>query len=102
MSSNVLNQGQEERARKNHSLIMQRLASVGNAAVALAIGVDESTVSRMKTDKLLELATILSVLDLKVVPASMKIFDEKTVEVLLYGHQQWVNSIESAHQLEGE
>lgn len=100
MSAPSLSPDQAAQARKNAYLIMQRLASVGNAPVALAVGCDESTISRMKPEKFQELATILAVLDLKVVPKGMKCFDEKTVEVLLYGHQQWVQSIESPQQLE--
>lgn len=100
MAAPQLTQDQALKARKSLAILMQRLASVGNAATALAAGCDEATISRMKNEKFEQLCQILTALDLKVVPDSMKCFDEKTVEVLLYGHQQWMKSIESPQQLE--
>ena len=51
MSTSPLNQEQTVRARKNNAVLMQRLASVGNAPVAFAVGCDEATISRMKPEK---------------------------------------------------
>lgn len=41
-----LSTSEEERARKYEALILQRLASTGLAAAAMAAEVDESTISR--------------------------------------------------------
>ncbi|UZM14839.1 lambda phage CII family protein [Pseudomonas kielensis] len=68
MSTSPLSQEQTVRARKNNAVLMQRLASVGNAPVAFAVGCDEATISRMKPEKFEQFAQILAVLDLKIVP----------------------------------
>lgn len=100
MTANQLNPEQEARARKNYSLIVQRLASVGNAPVALAVGCDESTISRMKPEKFKELAQILAVLDLKVVGSEMKCFDEKEIGAILHLAKSKLSAVESVEQLE--
>ncbi len=99
MSTPQLNPEQEARARKIYSLIVQRLASVGNAPVALAVGCDESTISRMKPEKFLELARILAVLDLKVVPKGMRCFDERDIEAILYQAKRWMDHVQGVDQL---
>ncbi len=86
-------------ARKNRAVVMQALARAGQKAVALAIGKDLSTVSRWQGAPMEEMVMILAALDLKVVPITMRCFDEKTVEALLHGHRQWLASIEHPSQL---
>lgn len=63
------------RSRKNASLILQRLASLGQAAVADSLGVSESTVSRWKDGDIEKTALTLAVLGLRVVRE-----DEATVD----------------------
>lgn len=100
MTTNKLSPDQDARARKNYSYLMQKLASVGNLAVAEAVGVDESTISRMKPEKFQEFARILAVLDLKVVPNEMKCFDEKEIGAILQLARSRMVDIESVEQLE--
>ncbi|MHB9798456.1 CII family transcriptional regulator [Pseudomonas sp. MT3] len=100
MSTPQLNPEQEARARKIYSLVVQRLASVGNAPVALAVGCDESTISRMKPEKFLEFARILAVLDLKVVGSEMKCFNEKEIGAILHLAKSKLSEVESVEQLE--
>lgn len=100
MTTNKLSPDQDARARKSYSYLMQKLASVGNLAVAEAIGVDESTISRMKPEKFQEFARILAVLDLKVVPNEMKCFDEKEIGAILQLARSRMVDIESVEQLE--
>lgn len=100
MSTTQLDQDQTVRARKNMALLMQRLASVGNAPVALAVGCDESTISRMKPEKFKELAQILAVLDLKVVGSEMKCFNEKEIGAILHLAKSKLSEVESVEQLE--
>lgn len=59
----------EERTRKNLSALLHGLASVGQAAVAEALGVSESTVSRWKEGggELERLARLLAALGQKTV-----------------------------------
>ncbi|MDD1981128.1 MULTISPECIES: CII family transcriptional regulator [Pseudomonas] len=100
MATSKLSPEQDARARKNYGQLMQKLASVGNLAVAEAIGVDESTISRMKPEKFQEFAKILAVLDLKIIPNEMKSFDEKEIAALLQLARSRMAEIESIEQLE--
>ncbi len=57
-----------ERARKSHSLALQRLAAVGQNTVAGEIGVSPPTVSRWVSEDLERACLILATIGLKVVP----------------------------------
>ncbi|MDU9039968.1 CII family transcriptional regulator [Pseudomonas corrugata] len=98
--SSPLNQEQTVRARKNYSVLMQHLASVGNAPVALAVGCDEATISRMKPEKFEQFCQILAVLGLKVVPNNMRCFDVRDIEAILYQAKRWMEHIQGVDQLE--
>ncbi|WKL53103.1 CII family transcriptional regulator [Pseudomonas kielensis] len=100
MSTSPLSQEQTVRARKNNAVLMQRLASVGNAPVALAVGCDEATISRMKPEKFEQFAQILAVLDLKIVPTHMRCFNERDIEAILYQAKRWMEHIQHVDQLE--
>lgn len=100
MSTEQLSQEQATRARKNFAVLMQRLASVGNAPVALAVGCDEATISRMKPDKFQQFAEILAVLDLKIVPNAMRCFNERDIETILHQAKRWMEHVQGIDQLE--
>ncbi|EML4274966.1 TPA: transcriptional regulator [Pseudomonas aeruginosa] len=100
MATTQLDQDQTIRARKNFAILLQRLSSVGNAPVAVAVGCDESTISRMKPEKFLEFARILAVLDLKVVGNEMKCFNEKEIAAILHLAKSKLSEVESVEQLE--
>lgn len=102
MSMNALSPEQDARARKNYSQLMQRLGSVGNAAVAHAVGCDESTISRMKPEKFQEFSQILAVLDLKIVPTEMRCFNERDIEMFIHGSKRWMEHIQGPDQLQEE
>lgn len=57
-----------ERSRKNHAAILRSLAAAGQARVAALIGVDDSTITRIKDGQLERLAAVLAASGLKVVP----------------------------------
>lgn len=64
-----------ERARKAYLTVLQRLQEPGTAtAVAAAMGVSESTVSRLKNEQMEVLCGMLAHLGLKVVPVEMQCF----------------------------
>jgi hypothetical protein len=88
MATNQLSQDQTVRARKNYHFIVQKLASMGNAPVAVAVGCDEATISRMKPEKFEQFAQILAVLDLKIVPNEMRCFNERDIEMLIVDQLQ--------------
>lgn len=100
MSTTQLSQDQLVRARKNYAVLMQRLASIGNAPVALAVGCDEATISRMKPEKFEQLCQILAVLDLKVVPTEMRCFNEKDIEAIFHQARRWMEHVQGVDQLE--
>ena len=100
MSAPPLSQEQTVRARKNNALLMQRLASIGNAPVALVVGCDEATISRMKPEKFEQFCQILAVLDLKIVPTHMRCFNERDIEAILYQAKRWMEHIQNVDQLE--
>lgn len=68
-----------ERARKAHVTILRALQEPGRqVALATAMGISESTVSRFKSDQLEQLCTLLAHLGLKVVPTEYQCVDQKT------------------------
>lgn len=100
MSTDQLSQDQAVRARKNNSVLMRALASVGNGPVALAVGCDEATISRMKPEKFEQFCQILAVLDLKVVPSDMRCFNERDIETILHQAKRWMEHVQGIDQLE--
>ncbi|MBO2926674.1 transcriptional regulator [Pseudomonas otitidis] len=100
MSTERLSQDQAVRSRKNYSVLMRALASVGNAPVALAVGCDEATISRMKPEKFEQFCQILAVLNLKVVPNDMRCFNERDIETILHQAKRWMEHVQGIDQLE--
>ena len=99
-SMKSLSQGSGERARKFESLILHRLSSVGQCAVALDLETSESTISRMKKDgDIARFAKLVECLGLKVVPADMKCFNPKDIDAILHQAKNWLQHVESAEQL---
>ncbi|WP_286762250.1 CII family transcriptional regulator [Pseudomonas sp. UBA2047] len=84
------------------AVLMQRLASVGNAPVALAVGCDEATISRMKPEKFQQFAEILAVLDLKIVPTEMRCFNQRDIEAILHQAKRWMEHVQHVDQLDDE
>jgi hypothetical protein len=71
-------------ARKSQTLILQRLASVGQVHVGQALDKSETWVSRWKGEDLESCVALLSALGLKVVPAEHKCYDPAHIEHLQY------------------
>jgi hypothetical protein len=68
---------------------MRRMQAPGTAiAVAAAMGVSESTVSRIKTERLDEVVALLSHLGLKLVPSEFKCVDPAAYAFLTATHQR--------------
>ncbi len=87
------------RARKNESLVLQRLASAGLEPVAEFVGVDESTVSRWKVKEIPAMAKLLARLGLKAVPVEYKCYRAEEIESLLTLAKARLRHIEHADQL---
>ncbi len=68
MTANQLSPDLDTRARDFEALLLSRLLSVGQRAVADAIGVSESTVSRWKEGEIERWCKVLAHLGLQLVP----------------------------------
>lgn len=76
-------------ARKGVQLALQRLQEPGKAgAVAVAMGVSDSTISRIKTERMEEVVALLAHLGLKVVPAEFKCVDRAAFDFLTKTHER--------------
>ena len=100
MTTTSLSQEQTVRARKNYQVLLQQLAAVGNAPVALAVGCDEATISRMKPEKFQQFSEILAVLDLKIVPTNMRCFNERDIGAIFHQAKRWMEHVQHVDQLE--
>lgn len=70
-------------ARKSEQKVLQRLMSEGQRPVAEALGVHESTISRLKSDGELErICQMMEVLGLKVVDERVHEWDQETLEAM--------------------
>ena len=98
LSNNVL-----ATARKTEQTMLQQLASVGLSAPAAAIGVDESTISRLKSSEpkinLKNLSIVLSTIGLKVVPEGVKCYRPEDIEPYIALAKQHMNTIDGAEHL---
>ena len=70
--------------RKSQTLILQRLASVGQVAVGRMLDKSESWVSRWKSEDSETCARLLAGLGLKVVPAEHKCYPSEYIDHLRY------------------
>lgn len=83
-----------ERSRRNLNSILNSIAATDEARLAQSIGKDAAAIAQMKEDgRIEEIALFLAALDLKVVAATTRCVDNKTLETLLYGHRKWIESV---------
>lgn len=75
-----------ERAKRAQSVVLQRLSETTQAAVAVAMGTSETTVNRIKSERLEEVLLMLAHLGFKVVPASFKCVDRESYDFLVRSH----------------
>lgn len=94
----ALNPVPDEISRKIVKEIFHRLSSAGQAHVAEALSVSEATISRMK-EQVPQFAGMLSKLGLKVVPAEMRCYDERTLGAILELARQRMEQIKSPQAL---
>ena len=86
------------------SLAMQRAARIGQNDIAVAIGVDGSTVSRFMSDEkdMARALSIIAALGLKVVPSEMQCFPPRKVQLLLELARDHLAQLENVEQLTWE
>jgi len=100
-SCNVTVEPPEDRARKIVSSILkatQRDAS--QTAIAAAMGVSESTVSRLLSDHLDKLALVMAHAGLRVVGQDMRCFPPDYVDALLLMAKQHLSAVQTVRTLE--
>lgn len=94
----AVNPAPSENARKIAQTIFQALSRVGQNEVAVALGTSDSSVSRLK-EQVPQFAGMLARLGLKVVPAEMRCYDEKTLGSILELARQRMDQLKSPLQL---
>ncbi|APW37145.1 hypothetical protein RD110_07995 [Rhodoferax koreense] len=89
------------RARKITASVLQATQrDATQAAIAAAMGVSESTVSRLLSDHLDKLALVLAYAGLKVSPATSRCFPPDYVDALLLMAKEHLNAVQSVRNLE--
>jgi hypothetical protein len=91
-----------ERARKFHSLSLQRIATVGQNQIAEQLQVSEATVSRFVGTDLERACHVLSILGLKVVPAEMKCYPKDQIDAIFTLARASMNRVADVEQLSFE
>ena len=71
-----------ERARKNEKVILSSMASAGQVGVAVAMGVSESYISKLKNGDIEHLSKFLAACGLKVVPVDFVCSSEEELNAL--------------------
>lgn len=97
---NVLSSSIAERARKFHSLFLQRLASIGQVTVAEHLGVSESTISRCVKDDMERAIQVLAAVGLKVVPAEMQCYPKEEIEAIFTLAKASMNKLDTVEKLQ--
>jgi len=90
-----------ERARKAHTLALQRISRIGQAKIAEEIGVSPATVSRYVSDPdgLERACKVLTAAGLKVVPATMQCFPPAKVAIFMELARDHLNYLQRPEQL---
>lgn len=91
-----------ERARKFHSLTLQRVASVGQNEIAEQLQLSEATVSRFVSGDLERWCQVMSILGLKVVPIDMKCYPKDQIEAIFTLARASMNRVDDVEQLSFE
>ena len=78
-----------EKARNAHSRVLQAMQAPGTgSALAVSMGVSDSTISRIKTEHLEQSLVLLYQLGFKLVPSDHKCVDPETFAFLTRKHAQ--------------
>jgi hypothetical protein len=72
-----------EKARKFHSLVLQKISAFGQRQMAEELKTSESTISRYVASDLERACGVLAVLGLKIVPTEVRMYEPRKVELLI-------------------
>ena len=96
---NTVSSNQTDRSRKIESTILHALAKVGQAEIAKIMGASESTVSRLKEDKISQFAELLAAAGLKVVPSAYKCIDPAVASAMMLLYESAMKRIDNPASL---
>lgn len=89
-----------DRSRKMVATVLQRLQEPGRqVSIASAMGVSESTVSRLKNEHLESLCELLAHAGLKIVPVEMQCFPRERINALITFAKDHLDQVENADDL---
>jgi hypothetical protein len=88
-----------ERARKYHSLALQKISSVGQINIAEALSTSETTVSRCVNGDLERVCQLLAAAGLKVVPKELRCYQEADINALFILAKGSLERMESPDKL---
>lgn len=88
-----------ETARKNERSVLHAFARVSQTRIAEQLGVNDSTVSRLKGDHLELLCALLAACGLKVVPTEMQCYHPDKMSALLTLARDHLVQMERPEQL---
>ena len=88
------------RARKCESLVLRRAHAVSQQALAAAVGIDPSTMSRLLSEHLPKLARVMAHAGLKVVDERRGCFDPEYVDALMVLAKQHVQQARPPGELD--
>ena len=89
------------RARKCLQSLLQAIESRGQDNIAAEIGIHESTLSRLKA-QLDNVCAVIDVVGYKCVPLTMRCYEPKQIESLLFLARQRMADLDSVEKLEWE
>ena len=92
----------QEKSRRYHSLVLQRVTNIGQGYVAEQIGLSVPTVSRFFADDLERACQVLAALGLKVVPGDMKCYPAEEIEAIFTLARTSMNKMGSVEKLSFE
>ena len=98
---NGLSQTVEEKARKTHSFVLNTFHDQKQSAIAAALGVSDSTVSKWK-ETLEVTCRMLCAAGLKIVPTEHKCYSERELDALFILVKSNVNRSHSIQELLGD
>lgn len=95
----LVSSNQADRSRKIESTILQALAKTGQTEISKIMGASESTVSRLKEDKIGQFSDLLAAAGLKVVPATYKCIDPAVANAMMLLYESAMKRIDNPASL---
>lgn len=92
----------QEKANKFQSLVLKHVMSTGQNTIAELLATSETTVSRFVSAELERACKVLAVLDLKIVPTTMKCYPSDQIDAIFSLAKARMEEMDSAEKLSFE